>query len=45
MSDHILGTRYRSKNVLVPVGIGQKKVMVIKKLQIVENPGFQVSFE
>ena len=40
MTDHILDTRYRSKNVLVPVGTAQKKVMGLRKLQIKENLGF-----
>ena len=39
MTDHYLDTNIDYQN-LVPVGTGQKKVMCLRKLQIVENLGF-----
>ena len=39
ITDHILGTEFNYQN-LVPVGTGQKKVICLRKLQIVENLGF-----
>ena len=41
MIDHILGTTINYQN-LVPV---KKKIMGLRKLQIVENLGFMVSFD
>ena len=41
MTDHILDTKFNDQN-LVPV---KKKIMGLRKLQIVENLGFYVSFD
>ena len=44
MTNHILGTEFNYQN-FVPVGADQKMVICLRKLQIVENLGFYVSFD